>query len=100
MGMCQTGDDLCFGNELVHGVGGELRMQHFDGGLCVEIDMFPKVDVGEATSSNHTDEAVVAKLLAHAIGHLCTPFAKCVTPTRFLYKVIVEAWMWICQVSE
>ncbi|TMF52720.1 MAG: hypothetical protein E6I32_00195 [Chloroflexi bacterium] len=49
-------------------------MQHFNGGLGVQIEMFAQVDFGKAASSQMTDEAVVTKLLIYAVCHTHAPF--------------------------
>src|SRR6266568_2712972 len=72
MGMDQAHQVACFHTELVHVVAGQLAMQHFDGGLGAEVNMFSKVDFSEATFSQWADELIVAKLLAYAVCHIRT----------------------------
>src|SRR5436853_6582189 len=46
-----------------------LHMQDFDGGWTLQILMFPKVNSSECPPSEHTKQAVIAKLLSHKISH-------------------------------
>src|SRR6267154_1176019 len=74
MWMRETSNGLCLGEKVVHGLRSEPRMQDFDGGLSLEIDMLTKVDISKATFSYQADQAIVAQLIACTVHHLRTPF--------------------------
>jgi hypothetical protein len=48
---------------------GQLRREHFNSGLRVQMNVLPQVDFGEVPSPKKMDEAVVTKLLSHTISH-------------------------------
>ncbi len=44
-------------------------MEHFDGSLGAKVNMFTKVDLGEATFPQEADQPIVAKLVTNTISH-------------------------------
>src|SRR5207253_1977919 len=73
MRMHQAGNNACFFEEALLVIARQSYLQHFDGGLGVEIDMFAQVDFGKASASQDANEAIVAKPLTHKISHLHLP---------------------------
>src|SRR5438876_5714644 len=51
----------------------EVGMQHFDGSLRVEMQVFPQVDFGKATPADQMQQSIVAKLLSHTVAHPPSP---------------------------
>jgi len=45
-------------------------LQDLDSYLCIEVHVLTKVNIGEASTPNELDEAVVAELLSHTLSHL------------------------------
>jgi len=46
-----------------------MGMQYFDGCLCVEVQVFSQVDLGNTPSPDETKQAIVAKLLSYTVNH-------------------------------
>src|SRR6266571_4907478 len=70
VGVDKGGDGFGFALEVISGFVGELGMQDFDGRLLGgEAQVLAEVNFGEASTSEEADEAVVAELLAGAVGH-------------------------------
>ena len=46
-----------------------MRMQHFQRGVALEIDILAQVDIGGPTTAQQTKHAIVAELLPHTVGH-------------------------------
>ena len=74
MGMSEASNGECLGVELLTLLTCELGIQHFDGGLRIEMLVFSQVDFSEVTSPNQFGSPVVAKLLSHTVGHPPYPF--------------------------
>ena len=69
VGMDELDKGARLGKKTFQVILGQSRMHHFNGGLAFEIDMLPQVYFGKASLSQEAHEAIVAKLLAHAVGH-------------------------------
>ena len=65
-------------------------LQDFDSDLRFEVNMLSQVDIGEASSPDQVDHAVVAKLLACAVPHARASFER-FGPFTLFDKSIVEA---------
>src|SRR5437660_8575763 len=72
MGMRETSQHACLSAELLATLTGEVGMQHFDGCLCVEVQVFSQIDLSKAPSPDETNQAIVAKLLSYAVDHAHT----------------------------
>src|SRR6266567_2863740 len=64
--MPQVGDSARLLEEVSHIIVGQPHIEHFDGGLHVEVDVFAEVHISEAPPPQQLDEAIISKLLAHA----------------------------------
>jgi hypothetical protein len=71
MGMIEAQDGACLRDELLYLFVGQLCMQDFDGRQGIEREMFSQVNIGEGSLCYQLDEAIVAKLLPHAISTSC-----------------------------
>src|SRR5579884_3780132 len=72
MGMREMGQHACLSAELLATLTGEVGMQHFDGCLSVEVQVFSQIDLSKARSPDETGQAIVAKLLSYAVDHAHT----------------------------
>ena len=59
------GDSARLLEEVSHIIVGQPHIEHFDGGLHVEVDVFTEVHISEAPPPQQLDEAIISKLLAH-----------------------------------
>ena len=69
MGMREAGDGASLSAKLLQMLADQTYLEHLDSGQRVQMKMLTEVDIGEATASEQTEQAIVAKLLAHAVGH-------------------------------
>src|SRR5260221_1736411 len=69
MGMHETSEHACLGTESLSVFTREVGMQYFDSCLCVEVQVFSQVDLGNATSPDETKQAIVANLLSYTVSH-------------------------------
>src|SRR5579883_274109 len=69
MGMHQVSNGLRLGQEMVHHVGGQLRVQDFNSGLRFEIEMLSQVHVSKAAAPQQAQETIIPQLLSRSISH-------------------------------
>src|SRR5207244_2649245 len=72
VGMFKTSNCACFGAELFHIIAGQLSVQYFNCSLRIQMKVFSQVYFGEPSLSQQPYDAIVAKLLSHAINHTRT----------------------------
>jgi hypothetical protein len=69
IGVDETGNSSSLGTKVFHIIFIEARMQNFNGGSGIEVDMLTEVNLGKAALPKQADEAVVSKLLSDTICH-------------------------------
>src|SRR5437764_7323483 len=69
MRMHQTSHRARLAAQLLAGLTREVSMHHLDGCLCAQMQVLSQVDLGETPSPDQTEQAIVAKLLSHAVAH-------------------------------
>src|SRR4030081_1107103 len=72
VGMFKTSNSARFGAELFHVIAGQLGVQYFNCCLRTRMKVFSQVYVGEPSLSQEPHDAIIAKLLSHAINHART----------------------------
>ena len=69
MRMREAGDGASLSAKLLQMLADQTYLEHLDSGQRVQMKMLTEVDIGEATASEQAEQAIVAKLLAHTVGH-------------------------------
>jgi len=65
--MPQVGDSPRLIEEALPILGCQAHLEHLDRRLCVQVQVFSQIDIGEATLTQRADQAVIPKLLIHTI---------------------------------
>src|SRR5881392_1017334 len=71
----QTCNSACPSEESFLVIACRLHLQHFDSCPSLDMQMFAKVDLCEASRSQQADQAIVTKLLSHAVCHALCPLS-------------------------
>ncbi len=67
--MPQRSNGACLGEKVFNFMTCHLLMEHFKGGLGVQMNMLPQIDVSKVALPEKLDETIVAQLLSHAVDH-------------------------------
>ncbi len=77
MRMLQPGDSLRLAEKVIQIAFAQAGMQHFDGCLRLQVEVFAQIDLGKAALAQQPQQPVVAQLLPHAISrHSIIPAVK------------------------
>src|SRR5260370_1475084 len=63
--MLQVGDSACLFEKIAHVIVSQPHIEHFDGSLGIEMNVFAEINISKASSTEQVDQAVVSKLLAN-----------------------------------
>ena len=67
--MSQASNGACLGEKAFHLMSDQRSVQHFNGGLGVQMNMFTQIDFREVPLPEKVHEAIVAQLLSLMISH-------------------------------
>src|SRR5690348_7660846 len=73
MRVYETSHGTSLGEEVFTALARQVGMQHLNGGLCAQVQVFAQIDAGLASAPDQTEQAIVPELLAYAVTHLPPP---------------------------
>jgi len=88
--MLQARNSACLGTELLDIAARQFGMQHFDGGLGLQVNVYAEIDISKAATPKVAHQAIVSKLLGHVVGHVRTPFEE-----LFFLSLLFYAARWV-----